>query len=127
MQNKIKYSILNYFIAIIWLINGFFCKVLNLVPRHQQIVARILGNEFAPFLTKIIGFAEIGMVIWILSKFHTRLNAITQIVIIATMNLIEFFYANDLLLWGKLNALFAILFMLLIYANEFIFNHKQIM
>lgn len=110
----------------IWLINGLFCKVLNLVPRHQQIVARILGSELASVLTKLIGFAEIGMAIWVLSRFNTRLNAITQIGIISTMNLIEFFWANDLLLWGKLNAIFALLFMSLIYANEFIFNQKQI-
>jgi hypothetical protein len=126
MQNKIKYYILTYFIAMIWFINGLFCKVLNLVPRHQQIVTRILGSEYAPILTKIIGFAEIGMAIWVLSRFYMRLNAVTQIVIISTMNLIEFFWANDLLLWGKLNAIFALLFMLLIYANAFIINQKQI-
>jgi hypothetical protein len=124
MQNKIIYAILTYFIAIIWFTNGLFCKVLNLVPRHQQIVARILGDDFAPFLTKLIGFSEIGMAIWVLSRLHSRLNAITQIGIISTMNIIEFFLANDLLLWGKLNALFACLFMVLIYINEFIINRK---
>ncbi len=36
-------QILNYLIAAVWIANGLFCKVLNLVPRHQEIVARIIG------------------------------------------------------------------------------------
>ena len=38
------HQVLHYLIAAVWLANGLFCKVLNLVPRHQQIVARILGK-----------------------------------------------------------------------------------
>jgi hypothetical protein len=33
--------------------------------------------------------------------------------------------ASDLLLWGKLNALFAFLFVLVVYFNEFYLNKKQ--
>jgi hypothetical protein len=29
------YQLLNYLIAAVWLVNGLFCKVLNLVPRHD--------------------------------------------------------------------------------------------
>jgi len=53
--------ILNYFIATVWLVNGLYGKVLNLVPRHQEIVGSILGNESEMLVTKIIGFAEIAM------------------------------------------------------------------
>lgn len=116
--------ILNYFIAAVWLANGLFCKVLNLVPRHQEIVGRILGDEYAFLLTTIIGFLEIAMAVWILSRFKTKLNAITQIVIIATMNTLEFMLVPDLLLWGKLNSFFALLFILVIYYNEFSLNKK---
>jgi hypothetical protein len=48
-----------------------------------------------------------------------RLNTITQIIVIATMNTIEFILVPDLLLWGRFNALFALLFILLIWYNEF--------
>jgi hypothetical protein len=117
--------LLNYFIATVWIANGLFCKVLNLVPRHQEIVARILGNDYARLMTLLIGLSEIGMAVWILSGMWTRLNAVTQILVIATMNSLEFFLVPDLLLWGKLNAFFAFLFILLIYFNEFRLNKPQ--
>jgi len=115
---------LNYFIAIVWLANGLFCKVLKLVPRHQAIVARILGNSHAAILTMAIGLAEIAMFIWIVSGRFTKLNAITQITVIATMNMIEFILVPDLLLWGRFNLLFAFLFILLIGYNEYYLRPK---
>ncbi len=116
---------ITYCIAIIWFGNGLFCKVLNLVPRHEQIVARILGNSFSRPLTIAIGFSEIVMAVWILSSFKKRSNAVVQIIIIATMNILEFIIAPDLLLWGKYNALFAFLLILVIYYNEFHLKSKQ--
>jgi hypothetical protein len=114
-----KSRLINYFIAAVWLINGFVCKVLNLVPRHQEIVARIVGNEHAVILTKAIGIAEIGMAFWIISGYKKRLNAIIQIAIIATMNILEFILVPDLLLWGRFNLMFAILLIALIWCNAF--------
>ena len=122
MTDRKKHQLLNYFIAAVWLVNGLLCKVLNLVPRHQEIVARILGNDSSRLLTILIGVSEILMAIWILSKAWTRINAIIQILVIATMNTIEFLLVPDLLLWGRANAIFAFLFILLIYYNEFRLN-----
>jgi hypothetical protein len=98
--------------------------VLNLVPRHEEIVARILDDPHAELLTKAIGFSEIAMGVWILSGIGTRLNTITQIVVIGVMNLLEFILAPDLLLWGRFNALFALFFMFLIFYNEFQLKNK---
>jgi hypothetical protein len=116
---------LNYLIAAVWIANGLFCKVLNLVPRHQEIVARIIGNAHAGVLTKMIGISEMAMAVWILSGVRTKANAITQAVVIATMNSLEFILAPDLLLWGRLNALFAFLLILLILWNEFYLRNSQ--
>lgn len=106
-------------IALVWLANGLLCKVLNLVPRHQQIVGRILGETHAGLLTKLIGVSEILMAVWIISGIKSRLNAVAQMLIIAIMNCIEFVLAPDLLLWGKANSAFAFMFIALIYYNEF--------
>jgi hypothetical protein len=119
------YKTLTYLIAAVWFVNGFLCKILNLVPRHELIVARILGNEHAVLFTKSIGAAEVIMGVWIVSSIKPRLNAVTQMVIILTMNLIEFTLAPDLLLWGRANLAFAILFVLLIYFNEFVLRKKM--
>lgn len=110
---------------LVWFINGFYCKILNQVPRHQDIVARILGDEYARELTFTIGVLELVMVAWILTNYKSKLNVIIQIVIIISMNIIEFFLANDVLLFGNLNILFAFLFCGIIYNNEFILKQKR--
>ena len=112
--------ILTYCIAAVWIAMGLFCKVLNFVPRHEQIVARILGRGCARTLTEAIGAAEILMAVWVLSGIAARFNAVTQIAVIGAMNVLEFILAPDLLLWGRLNSVFAILFMILIGYNEFV-------
>ncbi|MEP6945863.1 MAG: DoxX-like family protein [Acidobacteriota bacterium] len=110
---------LNLFIAAVWLVNGFYCKVLGAVPRHRAIVARILGEAHAGLITLAIGFAEICMTLWIVSGIQSRFSAVTQIVIIAAMNILEYFLARDLLLWGRANACIALLFIILIYYRQF--------
>lgn len=115
---------MSYSIATVWIANGLFCKVLNLAPRHEQIVSAILGNEYSRTLTILIGLLEIGMAVWIMSEYKTRINAIVQITIIATMNTIEFILVPDLLLWGKFNSFLALLLIIAIYFNEFYGNKK---
>ena len=75
-------------------------------------------------MTLLIGFAEIGVAIWTLSNFLSKVNAVVQIIIIAVMNTLEFFLAPDLLLWGKMNIVFAFLLILLIWYKEFYLNNK---
>lgn len=111
-------------IATVWLANGLLCKVLNLVPRHEQIVARILGDDHSRTLTILIGLSEIVMTIWVLTKYKSKLNAIAQMTVVATMNILEFILVPDLLLWGRLNSVFALLFIGLVYYNEFVLNKK---
>ena len=123
MRKHFSPNWLHYFIATVWIANGLFCKVLNLVPRHQEIVERIIGVHARP-LTILIGIIEIGMAVWILSSMQKRLSAVIQIIAIAAMNLLEFFLAPDLLLWGRANAIFAFAFIILIYYNEFHPNKK---
>tara|TARA_R110000868_G_scaffold95865_4_gene263512 strand:- start:10161 stop:10538 length:378 start_codon:yes stop_codon:yes gene_type:complete len=119
-------KILNLFIAIIWFANGLFCKILNLVPRHQEIVESILETNHSRTITIIIGLSEIIMAIWVISNYKSKFNAISQIIIVATMNIIEFTLAPNLLLWGKLNALFAFLFILLVYYTNFKLHKKHV-
>lgn len=111
------HQLLTYAISAVWLINGLWCKVLNQVPRHQQIVSRILGEEHSAILTKMIGFAEIGMAVWILSGILPKWCVAIQIVLIAVMNTIEILVAPDLLLFGKVNGALALLLIAIIFYN----------
>ena len=107
-------------IALVWLTNGLYCKVLHGVPRHELIVAKILGSTYAAPLTKAIGLAEIMMAIWVISRVQSRWCAIAQIVLVASMNALEFVLAPELLLFGRFNALNALLFTGLVAYNEFV-------
>lgn len=111
----------------IWVVNGLFCKVLNFVPRHEQIIARILGDNYSRSLAVLIGLAEVGMAIWILSGINSRRNVITQIIVVATMNILEFILVPDLLYWGKVNSMFAFMFILTIYLNEFYLKKRTVL
>jgi hypothetical protein len=113
------YRTLTCLIALVWLANGLLCKVLGLVPRHEAIVARILGPAYAGPLTRLIGLAEIGMAIWVLSGLQRRWCVLLQMGLVAAMNTLEFFLAPDLLLWGRANALFASLFIGLLYYYDY--------
>ncbi|WP_133688894.1 DoxX-like family protein [Maribacter spongiicola] len=109
----------------VWFLNGLVCKVLNLVPRHQEIVARILGDEYARTITVLIGISEIMMAVWVLSKYKSKFNAVVQMVIVLTMNLLEYYIAPDLLFWGRMNIVFALFFIGLVYYNEFILKEHS--
>lgn len=125
MTPTVKHTLLTYLIAAVWLINGLFCKILLLVPRHEQILARILGPEYAPLLTILIGCSEILMALWVISRYKQKLNTIVQIAVVAVMNIIEFVLAPDLLLWGRFNILFAFVFIIIVYYNQY-FAEKHI-
>jgi uncharacterized membrane protein len=127
MKDKNIHRILTICIAVVWVVNGLFCKVLNLVPRHEQIIGRILGDTHSRPLAVLIGLSEIGMAIWILSRISPRMNAIAQIVTVATMNTLEFILVPDLLYWGKMNSIFAFMFILTIYFSEFYLKKRIVL
>jgi hypothetical protein len=124
MANLKLHHILNVIIASVWLINGLIFKIFNVIPRHEQIVGEILSTKASSFLTFLIGLGEVALAFWILSKYKSKLCTIFQITIIGAMNIIEFIVVPELLLWGKLNIVFAFAFMGLIYFNEYILKNK---
>jgi hypothetical protein len=116
-KKQLPHFYLNAMISLVWLVNGLFCKLLNLVPRHREIVARILGEEHSFLLTKTIGVLEILMAAWVFSRKNYRLAAIVQALLVGIMNIIEFVLAPDLLLFGRINILFAAAFIVLVLVN----------
>jgi DoxX-like family len=111
---------IRWLIGGVWLANGLICKLLNVVPRHAQIVARILGPQDASLITKLIGVGEVFVAIWIFSSAYSRWCTLLQLLLVGAMNLLEFFLAPDLLLFGRFNLLIALVFMMLIFAHEFV-------
>lgn len=85
-------------VGIVWLVFGIAFKLLRLLPRHERIVARILGEAVAPVLTRLIGVGEALVGVWMLSGLFAPWCALFQSVLVVTMNAIELRRARDLLL-----------------------------
>ena len=85
-------------VALVWIVFGLAFKLLRALPRHERIVARILGERVAPALTRGIGVGETLVGLWMLSGIHLPWCALFQTVLIVTMNAIELRLARDLLL-----------------------------
>ncbi len=125
MKRAAIHKILTILISLVWLINGLYAKVLGFVPRHQEIVARILGSEISFVAVKVICALEICMFIWIISRKFSRLAAVMQIIIVMTMNVMEFILVPNLLLFGRMNIIIALVFVSVVYVNEFIIKPKS--
>ncbi|HTE06516.1 MAG TPA: DoxX-like family protein [Planctomycetota bacterium] len=86
------------FAASVWLLSGVVFKLLDVVPRHRQIVAAVVGEAASRPLTLAIGAGEALMGVWILSGARPRTCAAVQTLAIAAMNAVELSVARDLLL-----------------------------
>lgn len=105
---------LRLFFAAVWLVNGVWCKILDGVPRHREIVARILGDDHSLALTRMIGAGEVVMAVWILTGIRWKWSSAAQISAVLLMNVIEFFVVPDLLLFGRFNSLVALAYISLV-------------
>lgn len=106
-----------YGIALVWVMFAILGKLFPITPTHREIVARVFGEELSGPLTIFIGIGELCVAGWILSGVARRWCGWFQIMSVVTMNCIELSIANDILLWGRLNGVFALLFVLIVYSN----------
>ena len=118
------HRVVTVLIASVWIGFGLVCKVFYFVPRHEEIVARILGEAHSGMMTRTIGVLEVLLGLWVLTGIKKRLTAIGQMTLVGTMNVIEALLAQDLLLWGDFNVLFAAAFISVIYVNEWVLRDR---
>ena len=85
-------------IAIVWLLFGLLFKALDAVPRHRQIVSRVVGSEHAGVILWLVALTEIGLGIWMLVGRALVPCVALQTGLLIAMNTLELRYARDLLL-----------------------------
>jgi uncharacterized membrane protein YphA (DoxX/SURF4 family) len=75
-------------IALVWLYQGFWCKVLGGVPRHEAIIAAVpfIGSAAGRSALIALGLLECGIGLWVLSGRRMRQGAIAQTALLAAMN-----------------------------------------
>ncbi len=85
-------------IASVWIFHGLYSKLLDGIPRHRAIVARVLGEEWAVPATVVVGVLEVLLGAWVLSGWNRRACAVVQTLALVAMNSIEIAIARDLLI-----------------------------
>ena len=85
-------------VGFVWLLFGLLFKALDAVPRHRQIVARVVGEKRGGAVLWLVALAEIGLGTWMLVGRALPLCMVAQTLLIVAMNTLELRYARDLLL-----------------------------
>lgn len=93
-------------LAAIWFGFGFYAKLLDGVPRHRAIVARVVGEGWAGPVAMAVGVGEVALAAWLLSGRWPKLCAAAQTLALVSMNTLELLFARELLLsaWGMVAA-----------------------
>jgi uncharacterized membrane protein YphA (DoxX/SURF4 family) len=75
-------------IALVWLYQGLWCKVLGGVPRHETVIAAVpfIGSAAARSALIALGLLECGIGLWVLTGRWMRQAAIVQTVLLSAMN-----------------------------------------
>jgi uncharacterized membrane protein YphA (DoxX/SURF4 family) len=75
-------------IALVWLYQGLWSKVLGGVPRHEAVIAAVpfIGSAAGHSALITLGLLECGIGLWVLSGRWMRPAAIVQTVLLAAMN-----------------------------------------
>ena len=83
-------------VALVWLYQGLWCKLLGGCPGHQAIVEAVpwLGESGGAVLLSGLGLLETGLAAWVLSGWRPRAAALVQTVLLVAMN-------GGGLLWGR--------------------------
>ena len=89
---------LRILIGSVWVFHGLYSKLLDGIPRHRLIVARVLGDDLAAAATVVVGVLEILLGIWAVSHRLPRACAAVQTAAIVAMNSLEIARAPDLLI-----------------------------
>jgi SAM-dependent methyltransferase len=83
-------------VALVWLYQGLWCKLLGGCPGHRAIVEAVpwLGESGGAVLLASLGLLETGLAAWVLSGWRPRAAALVQTVLLVAMN-------GGGLLWGR--------------------------
>jgi uncharacterized membrane protein YphA (DoxX/SURF4 family) len=75
-------------IALVWLYQGLWCKILGGMPRHEAVIAAapFIGPASARTALIALGLAECCIAAWVISGQRMRQAALAQTVLLLAMN-----------------------------------------
>jgi DoxX-like family len=86
-------------IALLWLYEGLWCKVLGRRPNQERIVEAVpfLGPALAPSILRALGLVECALAIWVLSGWEPVWAAAAQTALLVGMNANGLLFARHLI------------------------------
>lgn len=73
-------------VAVVWLYNGAWCKLLRRCPSHVAILTASFGETAGTAALVVLGALETGLAFWVLSRRAPRLAAAVQTGLLVAMN-----------------------------------------
>jgi hypothetical protein len=88
LQTRPDPKLIRASIALVWLYEGLWCKLLGGLPRHAEVIAAtpFLGPVTARAALITLGLGECGIAAWVLSGQRIRKAALVQTVLLVAMN-----------------------------------------
>jgi hypothetical protein len=82
------YKLIRLSIALVWLYQGLWCKVLGRAPGHVAVISAVpfIGTAGSRVALITLGLLECGIAAWVLSGERMRQAAIVQTVLLVAMN-----------------------------------------
>ena len=86
-------------IAVVWLYQGLWCKLLGRAPNHQEIVGAVpfLNISQRSLALIALGSLECILAAWVLSGFRAPEAALTQTILLGSMNAAGILWARNLI------------------------------
>ncbi len=87
-------------VAVVWLYEGLWCKVLGMMPTQLAIVVELPGfsRERGLVLLKSVGAVEIFLGLWVLTGVHPAWCALGEAVLLVMMNANALVWARHLVI-----------------------------
>jgi len=75
-------------VALVWLYEGLWCKLLGKMPHQVDVVAAhpLFGPARAEAFLRLLGAVEVALAVWVMSGFEALACALTQTVLLVGMN-----------------------------------------
>jgi len=83
-----NHKVIRLSIALVWLYEGLWCKVLGGVPSHAAVISSVpfIGPAGSRVVLITLGLVECGIATWVLSGLRMRQAAIVQTGLLVAMN-----------------------------------------
>ena len=81
-------AIIRASIALVWLYEGLWCKVLGRVHSQVEVVTAVprLGPRFGPMFLKVLGVVEVTLAVWVMVGVAPGTCALAQTALLIVLN-----------------------------------------